>query len=176
MIYRMYSSLASFKELEFHEGLNVLIAKKEAGATNKQTRNGAGKSSLIEIIDFLSGADAEKESLLRTEALVNETFGITLDLSREKITAERSGKEKSKLHLKGTAILNNKSNMTNTEWTTLLGEKMFALHNLPKIEGRKPTFRSLFAYFVRRQRSGAFTTPEKQAVMQQDGDVQMALL
>ena len=176
MIYRIYSSLPSFKELEFHEGLNVLIAKKEAGATEKQTRNGAGKSSLIELIDFLSGADAEKESLFRSDALVNETFGITFDLGREKITAERSGKEKSKLHLEGTGILNNKSSMTNTEWSTLLGEKMFALHKLPKIDGRKPTFRSLFAYFVRRQRSGAFTTPEKQAVMQQDGDVQMALL
>ena len=176
MIYRMYSSSPSFKELEFHSGLNILIAKKEAGATNKQTRNGAGKSSLIEIIDFLSGADAEKESLFRSEALVNESFGITFDLCGEKITTERSGKEKSKLHLKGTGFLNNKSSMTNTEWTILLGEKMFALGNLPKTEGRKPTFRSLFPYFVRRQRSGAFTTPEKHATMQQPGDLQIALL
>ena len=176
MIYRVFSSLPSFKELEFHSGLNILIAKKEAGATNKQTRNGAGKSSLIEIIDFLSGADAEKESLFRSEALVNETFGITFDLCGEKITTERSGKEKSKLHLEGNGFLNNKSSITNTEWTTLLGEKMFALHNLPKTEGRKPTFRSLFPYFVRRQRSGAFTTPEKHATMQQPGDLQIALL
>jgi len=134
MIYRIYSSLPSFKELEFHQGLNVLIAKKEAGATDKQTRNRAGKSSLIEIIDFLSGADAEKESLFRSDALVNETFGITFDLGGEKISAERSGKEKSKLRLDGAGFLNNnKSSISNTEWTTLLGEKMFALHNLPKM-------------------------------------------
>jgi uncharacterized protein YydD (DUF2326 family) len=176
MIYRIFSSLPSFKELEFHSGLNILIAQKEAGATEKQTRNGAGKSSLIEIIDFLSGADAEKESLVRIEALVNETFGITFDLGEENITAERSGKEKSKLTLKGSGVLNNKTSISNTEWTILLGEKMFALHNLPKTEGRKPTFRSLFPYFVRRQRSGAFQTPEKQAIMQQEGDMQMALL
>ena len=176
MIYRIFSSLPSFKELEFHSGLNILIAQKEAGATEKQTRNGAGKSCLIEIIDFLSGADAEKESLVRIDALVNETFGITFDLGEENITAERSGKEKSKLTLKGSSVLNNKTSISNTEWTTLLGEKMFALHNLPKIEGRKPTFRSLFPYFVRRQRSGAFQTPEKQAIMQQEGDMQMALL
>jgi uncharacterized protein YydD (DUF2326 family) len=176
MIHRIFSSLPSFKDLEFHCGLNVLIAQKEAGATDKQTRNRAGKSSLTELIDFLSGADAEKESIFRSEALASETFGITFDLGGEKITAERSGKEKSKLHLEGPDFLGNKTSMSNTEWATLLGEKMFALHKLPKIAGRKPTFRSLFPYFVRRQRSGAFTTPEKQATMQQPGDLQMALL
>lgn len=53
---------------------------------------------------------------------------------------------------------------------------MFGLHALPEGEGRAPTFRSLFAYFVRRQLSGVFTTPEKQATMQQAGDYQVALL
>jgi len=176
MIYRMYSSLASFKELEFHEGLNVLIAKKEAGATDKQTRNRAGKSSLVEIIDFLSGAKAGVDSLFRSEALANENFGITFDLGNEKITAERTGKKWLQIYLEGENVLNNKSTLTNTEWTTLLGEKMFELHKLPDIEGRKPTFRSLFTYFIRRQRSGAFTTPEKQATDQQEGDIQVALL
>src|SRR5690606_37658066 len=38
------------------------------------------------------------------------------------------------------------------------------------------SFRSLFAYFVRRQASGAFMTPEKQATMQGTGDMQMALM
>ncbi|MEB3090097.1 hypothetical protein, partial [Parvimonas sp. M20] len=41
---------------------------------------------------------------------------------------------------------------------------------------KPPSFRSLFAYFVRRQASGAFMTPEKQATMQGTGDMQMALM
>jgi uncharacterized protein YydD (DUF2326 family) len=176
MIHHIFSSLPSFKKLEFHPGLNVLVAKKEDGATDKQTRNRAGKTSLIEIIHFLTGADAGKESLFRTKYLDNETFGITLDLGGEMITTERSGKDKSKLHVAGASLLKGKTRLSNTEWTTLLGEKMFGLHNLPDIEGRVPTFRSLFAYFVRRQNSGAFTTPEKQAAMQQAGDYQVALL
>jgi uncharacterized protein YydD (DUF2326 family) len=176
MIYRIFSSLPSFKELEFHSGLNVLIAKKETGATDKQTRNRAGKSSLIEIIDFLSGADADKGSLFRSESLVKEIFGMTFDLGGDKITTKRSGKEKSKLHLEGAGFFDNKTGCTNTEWTTLLGTKMFALNELPDVNGRKPTFRSIFPYFVRRQRSGAFTTPEKQATMQQPVDLQIALL
>ncbi len=170
MIHRVFSSLSSFKELEFHSGLNVLIAKKEAKATDKQTRNRAGKTSLIEIIHFLTGADAGKDSLFRSEALINESFGITLDLGGKKITAKRSGKNKSKLDFQGASFLNDKTRLSNTEWTTLLGEKMFELNKIPDIEGRVPTFRSLFAYFVRRQTSGGFTNPEKQATMQQAGD------
>jgi uncharacterized protein YydD (DUF2326 family) len=53
---------------------------------------------------------------------------------------------------------------------------MFGLDRILDREGRTPTFRSLFAYFVRRQHSEAFTTPEKQAAMQQVGDYQVALL
>jgi uncharacterized protein YydD (DUF2326 family) len=175
MINRIFSSLAGFKNLEFHSGLNVLIAQKEAGATDKQTRNRAGKSSLVETIHFLTGADAGKESLFRSPALVDESFGITFDLGCKKITAERSGKEKSKLHLEGATFLNGKDRISNSEWIALLGDKMFGLDKVSG-EGRTPTFRSLFSYFVRRQGSGAFTTPEKQAEMQQTGDFQVALL
>lgn len=176
MIHRIFSSLPSFKELEFHPGLNVLIAQKEAGATDRQTRNRAGKTSMIEIIHFLTGADAGRDSLFRSEALVNETFGSALDLGGEEVAAQRSGKDKSKLRVEGASFLNGRTRLSNTEWTTLLGEKMFGLHNLPGNEGRAPTFRSLFAYFVRRQNSGAFATPEKQATMQQAGDYQVSLL
>jgi uncharacterized protein YydD (DUF2326 family) len=175
MINRIFSSLAGFKNLEFHSGLNVLIAQKEAGATDKQTRNRAGKSSLVDTIHFLTGADAGKESLFRSPALVDESFGITFDLGCEKITAERSGKEKSKLHVEGATFLNGKDRISNSEWIALLGDKMFGLDKVSG-EGRTPTFRSLFSYFVRRQGSGAFTTPEKQAEMQQTGDFQVALL
>lgn len=175
MIHRIFSSLAGFKNLEFHSGLNVLIAQKEAGATDKQTRNRAGKSSLVETIHFLTGADAGKESLFRSQALVDESFGLTFDLGGETITAERSGKEKAKLHVEGATFLNGKGRISNSEWIALLGEKMFGLDKVSG-EGRMPTFRSLFSYFVRRQGSGAFTTPEKQAGMQQTGDFQVALL
>ena len=176
MIHRIYSSLATFKSLEFKPGLNVLMAQKEAGASNKQTRNRAGKTSLIELVHFLTGADAGRNSLFRVEALADKSFGMEFDLSGEKTTVERSGKEKSKLHVSGSNFLRGKTKITNTEWVEVLGEQMFGLDAVKDIAGRAPTFRSLFAYFVRRQLSGAFTTPEKQANMQQAGDYQVALM
>lgn len=160
--------MSSFKELEFHNGLNVLIAKKESGATDRQTRNRAGKSSLIEIVHFLFGAKADKKSLFRTQTLINEFFRLDFDLQNKEFEVSRKGKQPSK-------VATNKTN-TNTEWLNWLGENMFALGVLPDYEGRKPTFRSLFSYFVRRQHSNAFITPEKQASMQQTGDYQVALM
>lgn len=169
MIYRIYSDLATFKPLEFKSGLNVLIAQKEEGATDKQTRNRAGKTSLIEIVHFLLGSDAGKDSLFRSEALVNASFSMEFDFGGEVLRVERSGHQKSKLVVKGDSL-------SNSEWVDRLGANMFGLHELSAYSGRNPTFRSLFAYFVRRQLSGGFTTPEKQAIMQQAGDYQVALM
>ncbi|TAJ95126.1 MAG: DUF2326 domain-containing protein [Gammaproteobacteria bacterium] len=176
MIHRIYSSLATFKTLELNPGLNVLIAQKEAGATDRQTRNRAGKTSLIEIVHFLTGSDVGKDSIFRSEALADESFGIELDFGGERLVVERSGHQKSKIRCKGASFLRGKTSLSNTEWITVLGETMFGLHEEPDNAGRAPTFRSLFAYFVRRQLSGAFTSPEKQATMQQAGDWQVALL
>jgi len=176
MIYLVSSSLSTFKALKFNSGLNVLLAQKELGSTEKQTRNRAGKTSLIETIHFLTGSDAGKDSIFRSDALVNETFGMEFDLGGEKCLVERSGKQKSKVHVNGPTFLEGKANLSNTEWVELLGKKMFGLTVQPENGERAPTLRSLLAYFVRRQLSGAFTTPEKQATMQQAGDYQVALL
>lgn len=175
MIHRIYSSIPSFKTINFKPGLNVLVAKKEDGASDKQTRNRAGKTSLIEIVHFLMGSDAGKDSLFRSNALINATFGMDFDLARERFQAERSGQYKSKIHLKNISLQENKT-LSNSDWLEFLGKAMFGLHNIPETDGRAPTFRSLFAYFVRRQLSGAFSTPEKQATMQQAGDYQVALM
>ncbi len=176
MIHTIYSSLPSFKTLDFKPGLNVLIAQKETGATDKQTRNRAGKSSLTEIIHFLLGSKADKDSLCCSKALIKETFGMHFDLPAQNTVVERCGNSKSNILLKGDAYPDGQTTLTNSEWVDLLGEKMFGLHDTHDSSGRTPTFRSLFSYFVRRQHSGAFADPEKQATMQQAGDYQLALL
>lgn len=176
MIHRIYSTLRTFKTLEFHPGLNVLIAKKELDASDRQTRNRAGKTSMIEIVHFLTGADAGKDSLFRTGALVGESFGMEFDLAGKRTSVERSGNDKSKVRVSDASLPGNGRMISNLEWCGILGERMFGLNTVRDAEGRTPTFRSLFAYFVRRQNSGAFTVPEKQATMQQTWDFQVALM
>ncbi len=169
MIHRIYSSLSSFKNLEFHSGLNVLLAEKSEGATSRQTRNRAGKTSLIEIVHFLAGGNINEKTPFRAHKLQDVKFGMEFDLLDETAIIERLNKERSGFKLNDSAISAKK-------WRNRLGKDMFGLSDGSDEEGRTPTFRSLFAYFVRRQQSTAFITPEKQAAMQTPADYQMALM
>ncbi len=99
---------------------------------------------------------------------------MDFDLNSERTVVERSGGSKAKIFV--TAPPAAKVKFSATEWCTFLGEQMYGLSSLEAAGSKPPSFRSLFAYFVRRQASGAFMTPEKQATMQGTGDMQMALM
>ncbi len=169
MIHRIYSSLGSFKELEFHPGLNVLLSEKTKDASRRQTRNRAGKSSLVEIIHFLTGADIKKESLFKAEELEDVSFGMECDLPEGPVTIERLNKSRA-------GFLLNNTQISVTKWKEKLGLEIFGLPVTPDEKYSPPTFRSLFAYFARRIVSEAFSSPEKQASMQGTGDYQKALM
>lgn len=186
MITRLSSSLNSFKSLEFSSGLNVLLADKSEGATDLQTRNGAGKSSFVETVHFLTGGNAKTDSIFRSNALLNESFDIQMDVGGDKITAERSGSAPSKIFLNGPVedwpippkFKEDRGlfEISNTNWCHTLGAKWFGLEAPPDSDTKfQPTFRSLFAYFARRQASDAFQTPTQQAGKQQIWDQQVAI-
>lgn len=175
MIHNVFSTLPSFKNIgELKVGLNVLLAQKAEGATTKQTRNRAGKSSFVELVHFMLGADAGPASIFRTPELSEYTFGLGFDLKSERALVERSGSSKAKIFV--TASSHPKVKFSATEWCAFLGEQMFGLNSLEAAGSKPPSFRSLFGYFARRQASGAFMTPEKHATMQGTGDMQMALM
>ena len=175
MIHNIFSTLPTFKSLgDLTPGLNVLLAQKTEGASSKQTRNRAGKSSFIELVHFLTGSDAGPDSIFRTPDLAGYTFGMDFDLGDARSVVERSGSTKAKIYV--TTPPAAKVKFSATDWCAFLGESMFGLSSLEAAGSKPPSFRSLFAYFVRRQASSAFTTPEKQAGMQGTGDMQMALM
>ena len=189
MIHRIESTLPTFKAINFKPGLNVLLADKSPGATDRQTRNGAGKTSLIEIIHFLLGSKCEAESIFKNEVLIESRFGIDFDLKGKRTIVERTGRTPSRVEVLKAETeewpikpsRRRKSEFTiisNSHWRYVLGALMFGLKGDAEEEDAEkftPTFRSLFAYFVRRQRSGAFVSPFKQAEMQQLGDQQVAI-
>ncbi len=190
MIHRIFSDLPSFKELQFRAGLNVLVADKSAGATDKQTRNGAGKTSLIEIIHFLTGAKTDPKGLMRNEALIASSFGMEFDLLGARTTVLRSGKNPSRLIVEGNfekwAIppsVDRKTGETfisNANWKRVLAAAFFGLEESETEEDEaddasRPSFRSAFAYFVRRESGGAFQSPLRHNRMQQIGDQQMTV-
>lgn len=188
MIHTISSDLPTFKNLSFHPGLNILLADKSDGATDRQSRNGAGKTSLVELIHFLFGANADKESIFRSDALANFSFAAELDIGSTVVDVERTGNKPSRIRLQGDTShwpiapsLEAKTGdqiISNENWRTALGAMLFRLKTDGDTEANsrfRPTFRSLFSYFVRRENSGGFVSPSQQASMQQPWDQQVAM-
>jgi len=190
MILAIESTLSTFKPVTFHKGLNVLLSDKSKASTEKQTRNSAGKTSLIEVIHFLLGADCEKDSLFRLEELVKHTFRGRFKIGGEEFYVARSGSDPSKIFLlqggKDRTDLPRKMDkatelfyVSNVNWRVFLGHVMFGLPAAERgtlfEESFTPTFRSMFPYFVRRRDSGGFICPERQAERQQRWDWQVNL-
>lgn len=190
MILSIESSLKTFKPVTFREGLNVLLSDKSAASTEKQTRNSAGKTSLVEIIHFLYGADCEKDSLLRVPELVDHTFKGRFRIGGEEFTVERGGAEPAKVFLlaggeerkdipKKLDKATERFCVSNTNWKAFLGHSLFGLpldeRGTAFDEAYTPSFRSMFSYFARRRDSGGFIGPERQAEKQHRSDWQVNL-
>jgi uncharacterized protein YydD (DUF2326 family) len=179
VIHRIYSDLPKFKSLAFKPGLNVLLADKSAGATDKQTRNRAGKSSMLEVIHFLLGSNCDKDSIFRNDALREASFGMEFDLGGSRVGVERSGSRPSPVAVAGDStrwpiaptVKNGQSLLTNDNWKAVLAKLTFDLGDFE--EPWSPSYRSLIAYFVRRDRNGGMEEPMKQSGMQKLVDQQV---
>jgi uncharacterized protein YydD (DUF2326 family) len=187
MIRRFGSDLASFKTLAFKPGLNILLADKSEGANDRQSRNGAGKTSFVELVHFLFGADARKESIFRSDSLVEWTFDVAVDVAGEAISAARSGAKPSRLLINGPVeawpilpqfdAATGLYELSNESWKANLGKLWFGLPLAAGDEAERfqPSFRSLFSYFARRQLSGGFQQPMQHSAMQQAWDQQVSI-
>lgn len=47
-----------FKRLDFHDGLNLVLADKTMDSDSTDSRNGAGKSSIVRLVRYLLGGSA----------------------------------------------------------------------------------------------------------------------
>lgn len=181
MIRRLHSNLSTFKNLTFHEGFNVLLAEKSEGASDRQTRNRAGKSSVVELVHFLLGSNAGKDSLFRNPTLEAFTFGMEFDLGGASATVERTGSSPSPLTVAGDFTTwpasprpkDGGHALSNDDWKVVLGSLMFGLDE--REAAWAPSFRSLISYFVRKERSGGFHHPMQQGSKQQLADQQVSI-
>jgi len=187
MIRRFGSDLASFKTLAFKPGLNILLADKSEGASDRQSRNGAGKTSFIELAHFLLGADARKDSIFRSDALIDWTFDIAVDIAGQTISVSRCGAKPSRISVNGPVeswpiqpqfdSRGGGFELSNENWKANLGQLWFGLpiSTGDEAERFQPSFRSLFSYFVRRQSSRGFQQPMQHSEMQQPWDQQVSI-
>ena len=186
MIHNLTSDLESFKSLNFGPSLNILLAEKTTQSTDRQTRNGAGKTSFLELVHFIYGSNAGPDSIFRSNELKPHTFEINADISGHKILIARSGTKPTRIRLNGETehwpikpeveLKTGHLVLSNKNWRANLGALLFDLPTDPDAISRfGPTFRSLFSYFVRRQGSGGFAQPIQQSEHQQFWDQQVAI-
>lgn len=182
MIHKLYSDLPTFKNLEFHAGLNLLISDRQAGATEKQTRNRAGKSSFVELVHFLLGGNCSADSLCRRGPLIDSEFGLVLDVANCRIDVSRRGNDPAKVTIVGDTAhwpipptLNREHSLqlSNENWKRNLGQLWFGLQ--PTRVKFTPSFRSLFSYFARNQNAGGLVEFKSQSKEQAAWDQQVAL-
>ncbi len=164
MLYRLSADRPSFKTIEFRKGLNIVLADRQlpAGADEKapqrRTRNGAGKSSIIDLVHFLLAGNAE--GALKSEALAGWTFELSLDVGDERL-AVRRGLASPRVSIRkdgpGFVDSTDAEELTNAAWTGRLGKAWFQLNG-----SRQPgaaSFRQLISYFARRRRDGGYDDP-----------------
>ena len=187
MIHRIFSDLPSFKNIELHSGLNVLLTDRTKDSTDLQTRNRAGKSSLIQIIHFVLGASIDTDSIFRLDDLKTYSFGLEFDLGEQRITVDRSAEnygriivrnaETSGWPIQPSSYRGIENSLSRDDWCSIIGEKFFGLRTVRNRdrENFSPTFRSLFSYFVRKENDGGFRRPQAQSSQQQLFDQQVAV-
>ena len=168
--------------MQFTPGLNVILAERTDTSTQKDTRNGLGKSTLIDIIDFCLGANAPKGKGLVIEPLAGWEFTVEITLSGNRVKVTRAVNMPNRFVVNGDTTGWVEQPDTDSEsgervfnlsrWRTLLGWSLFGVPRTNDALKYKPTYRSLISYFIRRG-VDAYSEPFRHSRQQQPWNVQL---
>jgi hypothetical protein len=162
MIRAVRANHASFRAVTFEPGFNVILADKTDKSTRKDSRNGVGKSLLLEIIHFCLGGRKVTSTSLKKAELKSWSFTLDLLLDGHEASVTRSLEHPGRLLLNGDlsfvppdfeAVAEAGGlSIRGTAWTKLLGHLTFGLSLSDIDEPFAPRFRNLFPFFARSAR------------------------
>ena len=99
---KIYSNSSSFKNMEFSEGMNLVLGKVKEENINNDTHN-LGKTSLVDLIDFLLLKQIRSESIFKTHFNLFESHIFFLEIhlnDNNYLTIKRSVKNPTKISFK----------------------------------------------------------------------------
>lgn len=181
MIKAIRSNHEEFKTITFDSGFNVILADRVEGASDRDSRNGLGKTTILEIIHFCLGTKPSPNEGLRIPQLENWTFTLDLTLRDKDFSISRNTSEHTYVSIKGDFSdwpiipeIDNEKNIYTLkidEWNKVLGSLLFGLR-LDYKQKYQPTFRSLISYSIRKG-IASFTDPFKHHPNQKEWDIQV---
>ena len=180
MIIAIRCNMPSFKEVEFSPGFNVVLADRTMESTRRDSRNGLGKTTLIEIIHFCLGSQAPRNQGLMVTRLKGWSFTLEVMISDRRLIVTRSTDNPRWINVDGDVSglsapserLNGMLTLRVNDWNSMLGELLFGLSSQAPVPKYHPTFRSLVSYLVRRGREG-FNSPFLHHRTQKEWDKQV---
>ena len=180
MITAVRCNMPSFREIEFTPGFNVVLADRTKESTDRDSRNGLGKTTLIEIIHFCLGSRTRRDKGLMVAPLKGWSFTLEMRVNDRELVVTRSTDNPGRVSLGGdvgdlsdqSERLNGMPTLSVNDWNSMLGELFFGLSSQEVSPKYQPTFRSLFSYLVRRDKE-AFVTPFRHHGVQQEWDKQV---
>ncbi|UQB93072.1 MULTISPECIES: ABC-three component system protein [Mycobacterium] len=136
-----------FKTIEFHDGLNLIVADRTTESTQGDSRNGTGKSSFIRILRYLLGGNLPDE--LRAEELNDHVFTGVFSFDRRDnqirvdVEVSRPVSPTTKVAIDGPSEI--QGDVQVEEWR---GWQSTALFGLPE-EAQRPTIGQLWGQLAR---------------------------
>lgn len=169
MIIELTSTLETFKKLEFNSGLNILVAERHETSGAKDTRNGTGKTSFIELVHYLLADKRNADDDFHKAEIVDSEFcGKFSDKGSEFVVCKKSNPKSDELKKDGKDI-------TPKNLRKDLAQRWFGLSDEDSAATYGPKFGALLAYFVRKERNGGFASPIMNSTSQQGWDSQVSL-
>lgn len=159
ILHKLTANKESFQPVEFTEGLNVLLAEKAASSGKNDTRNGVGKTTLVEILLFCLGGQATKGKGVVQEAIQSWVFTLEMTLKGARVKVSRAVADPQHIRVDGNidgwsvrpdhTELTGVSVYETSRWLTLLGWALFDLDPSVNAQSDHPVPRGLLSCFIR---------------------------
>lgn len=180
MITRVDANQESFRTVEFGPHFNLVLAERTAASSDRDSRNGLGKSLLLDILHFCLGSKGSKGRGVVVDALDGWEFRTDLTHSRGELAFTRATSEPKWIKISSDYAdwpfepeqTNGAARFKVADQRILLGRLLFDLD--AEIEATRfgPSYRSLISYLMRRGPAG-FLDPFSHDRQQQPGDKQV---
>ena len=158
-LHKLTANKESFQPIVFTEGLNVLLAEKGASSGKKDTRNGVGKTTFVEILLFCLGGQATKGKGVVQEALQSWVFTLEMTLKGSRVKVSRAVADPQHIRVDGNvdgwSVQPDHTELTGVSvyetprWLTLLGWALFDLDPSVNAQSDHPVPKGLLSCFIR---------------------------